>query len=280
MDQPFVSAVAPPADLALDGDVLWFVFREGEVLVVGQEAMAIPCARDLTGGDAAVDCCHYLGALGGRPCYAVQMPVGFEPPAGMRFSGLRPLFGAVPDDLFVLAGRAAQIVAWDRDHQFCGRCGGPTEDHPRERAKRCPACGMLQFPRLSPAVITLVEREGEVLLARGPHFAPGMYSVLAGFVEPGESLEEAVAREIDEEVGIAVDEVRYFGSQPWPFPHSLMIGFMARYASGEILMDEREIADAGWFTPHNLPGLPGRISIARRLIDTYLAKHGVVIDDR
>ncbi|MGH2535287.1 MAG: NAD(+) diphosphatase [Thermomicrobiales bacterium] len=279
MHHAFVPATAPPADVALDGDVLWFAFREGEVLVVDGEAVAIPCATDLTAAGSTVDCCHYLGALGGRHCYAVHLPAAFEPPPGMRLSGLRPLFGAVPDELFGLAGRAAQIVAWDRDHRFCGRCGGPTDDHPRERAKRCPACGLLQFPRLSPAVITLVERDGNVLLARGPHFAPGMYSALAGFVEPGESLEEAVAREIDEEVGISVADIRYVGSQPWPFPHSLMIGFTAVYAGGEIRMDEREIVDAGWFTPDTLPGLPGTISIARRLIDAYLAKHGALSGD-
>lgn len=280
MHHPFVSAVVPPVDRLFPGEEWWFAFRGDEVLVVEGETLGLPCARDLNGADAGAGCCHYLGALAGKHCFALRVPAEFDPPEGMRFSGLRPLFGALPDDLFVLAGRAAQIVAWDRDHRFCGRCGAPTEDHPRERAKRCPACGMLQFPRLSPAVITLVEREGEVLLARSPHFAPGMYSVLAGFVEPGESLEEAVAREIDEEVGIAVQDVRYFGSQPWPFPHSLMIGFTAMYAGGEIRMDEREIADAGWFTPENLPGLPGKISISRRLIDAYLAKQGVVLDDR
>ena len=143
---------------------------------------------------------------------------------------------------------------------------------------RCPACGLLSFPRLSPAVITLVERGDEVLLARGVNFPAAFYSTLAGFVEPGESLEEAVEREIFEEVGVRVKDVTYFGSQPWPFPHSLMIGFLAQYESGEIHIDKREIAAAAWFTAGNMPKMPGKISIARRLIDSYLAKHGVELE--
>ena len=111
-------------------------------------------------------------------------------------------------------------------------------------------------------------------MARSRHFAPGMYSVLAGFVEPGESLDEAVVREVKEEVGITVKDIRYFGSQSWPFPHSFMIGFTAIYAGGEILIDDTEIEDAGWFTADNLPPLPGKISIARKLIDWFIAKHG------
>ncbi len=144
--------------------------------------------------------------------------------------------------------------------------------HPTERAKECPQCGLLAFPRLSPAVIVLVQRQGELLLARPYHFTPGMYSVIAGFVEPGETLEEAVVREVREEVGIAIKDIRYFRSQPWPFPHSLMIGFTATYAGGEISLDDTEIEDAGWFRPDNLPTLPGKISIARTLIDWFLAK--------
>jgi NAD+ diphosphatase len=149
---------------------------------------------------------------------------------------------------------------------------------PGERAKRCPACGLLSFPRLSPAIIVLVERDDRVLLARGVNFPEGMYSTLAGFVEPGESLEEAVHREIGEEVGVALTDLRYFGSQPWPFPHSLMIGFTARYAGGEIVLDDREIADAAWFTADRMPRVPQKLSIARRLIDSYVAKHRPPLD--
>jgi NAD+ diphosphatase len=142
-----------------------------------------------------------------------------------------------------------------------------------ERAKKCPNCGLLHFPRLAPAIIVAIERGDRLLMARSRRFTTGMYSVLAGFVEPGESLEETVAREVKEEVGISLKDIKYFGSQPWPFPHSLMIGFTATYASGEIVMDDSEIEDAGWFTVDSLPPLPGKISIARKLIDGFIEKH-------
>ena len=190
----------------------------------------------------------------------------------MVFRGLRSLFGLLDEPSFQVAGRAIQIVDWDRDHQFCGRCGARTEDQAGERSKKCPRCGLAAYPRLSPAVIVLVERGGELLLARSPHFPPGMYSTLAGFVDPGETLEQTVAREIREEVGVEVDNVRYFGSQPWPFPSSLMIGFRADHAGGEIAIDDEEIEDAGWFRAGELPRVPPRISIARALIEAFLAE--------
>jgi NAD+ diphosphatase len=185
--------------------------------------------------------------------------------------GLRALYGRLPDAHFSIAGRAVQILLWDQTHRFCGRCGQPTVNAPAERAKLCPNCGLLSFPRLSPAVIMLVQRGDELLLARNKAFAGGFFSVLAGFVEPGESLEEAVAREVREEVGLELTDIRYFGSQPWPFPHSLMIGFTATYAAGEIRLQADEIAEAAWFSRQGeLPLLPGKLSIARRLIDSFL----------
>jgi NAD+ diphosphatase len=211
-----------------------------------------------------------LQDLGGA--WAVGLPDDAEPPEGMTFQGLRRLYGPLDEEVWKLAGRAVQIVEWDRDHRYCGRCGAETERKPGELARVCPRCGLQQFPRISPAVIVRIERGDELLLARSPHFAPGVYSTLAGFVEPGESLEDTVVREIREEVGVEVTNVRYFGSQPWPFPHSLMIGFVADWASGEIRPQEGEIEDAGWFTVDNLPGLPSRFSIARSLLEDFVEK--------
>jgi NAD+ diphosphatase len=209
---------------------------------------------------------HFLGALDGLPCVAVEEDSDAEP----GFVDLRQLWGQVEERVWAIAGRAVQIVAWDRAHQFCGRCGQPTEPMAEERARRCPQCGLVVYPRLAPAVIVLVERaDGKALLARNARFPGGMYSCLAGFVEPGETLEDTVHREIREEVGIEVRDLRYFGSQPWPFPHSLMIGFFAQFDSGEVSPDGDEIADAGWFSPLDLPALPGEISIARALIETW-----------
>lgn len=283
MDRRFVSAVTFPQG---DGSepAWWFIFRGSEILTVepghGQATLlpVLPLASDLSEWGLEAIRRHYLGRLEGRPCMAAEIRPDAEPAPGFARCGLRSLYGRVSDDLFTVAGRAAQIIEWDRTHQFCGRCGAATELAPGERAKRCPRCGHLSFPRLSPAIIVLVEREAEVLLARSPHFAEGMYSTLAGFVEPGESLEEAVHREIFEEVGICVTDLQYFGSQPWPFPHSLMIGFTARYAGGEITIDTQEIEDARWFSAYDLPRVPQKLSIARRLIDAFVAKYREPLD--
>jgi NAD+ diphosphatase len=209
----------------------------------------------------------YLGRLGSVGCWAAELPAGAPAPAGLAWEGLRPLFSVLDDDHFALAGRALQLLQWDRDHQFCGRCGTPTEPKREERSRLCPACKLSAYPRVAPAVMALVHRGKEILLARSPHFPAGMYSALAGFVEPGESLEQCVAREVAEEVGVRVRSSRYFASQSWPFPHSLMIAFVCEWASGEIKPQAGEIEEANWFDLLHLPKLPSKISIARRLID-------------
>jgi NAD+ diphosphatase len=188
----------------------------------------------------------------------------------MSWEGLRTLFTVLDDAHFALAGRALQLIDWDRTHQFCGRCGTRTEAHPQERVRVCPACKLSAYPRVAPAVMALVKRENQILLGRSPHFPPGMYSALAGFVEPGESLEQCIAREVLEEVGVRISNPRYFASQSWPFPHSLMIAFVCEWVSGEIKPQESEIEDAKWFEVLQLPKLPSKISIARKLIDAVV----------
>lgn len=239
----------------------------------GDGRVAITSDADLDALGVSLERGHYLGRLDAVDCWTVDLDETFEPMSNWILEGLRPLHGRLDDDHFAIAGRAVQILLWDRTHRFCGRCGHATVHAPDERAHVCPECGLLNFPRLSPAVIMLVSRgEDEFLLARNKGFVNGFFSVLAGFVEPGESLEEAVAREVHEEVGLDLTDIRYFGSQPWPFPNSLMIGFTARYAGGEIRLQEDEIAEAAWFNRHGeLPRLPGQLSIARRLIDAFLA---------
>lgn len=229
-------------------------------------------ARFATFAEAGVEgASHYLGALDGVHCWSVVVEEEIEPLPGTAFLPLRPLHALVEESLFPLAGRAVQIAEWHETHRFCGRCGTPTVDAPGERAKSCPGCGHASYPRVAPAVIVRVTKGDRVLLAHGTRFPEPIYSVLAGFVDPGESLEECVAREIREEVGIEVRDVRYWASQPWPFPHSLMLGFTAEHASGEIVIDPDEIVDAQWFPRDALPRIPGGISIARRLLDDWLA---------
>jgi len=209
----------------------------------------------------------YLGRLGDAHLYAAEAATAAEPPQGMAWQGLRTLFSVLEDAHFALAGRAVQLVDWDRNHRFCGRCGAETEVKVEERGRVCPACRLTFYPKIAPAVMALVRRGSELLLGRSPHFPPGMYSALAGFVEPGETLEQCIAREVLEEVGVSVSNVRYFASQPWPFPNSLMIAFFCDYAGGDIRPQETEIEAAGWFDVFQLPKLPSKISIARRLID-------------
>jgi NAD+ diphosphatase len=282
MSDAFVPLVRLPEDSDVAGAVAgagpeaggrpahWFVVRNGEVLLTDDGEFPLGTAIDV--GVAGAGEPVLLGLLAGVPALAVGVEPGTEPRHGMEFHELRALSASLPERRWVLAGRAVQIVEWTRTHRFCGRCATPTEPSPGERAKRCPACGLLAFPRLAPAVITLVERGDEILLANGRAFGVPMYSCLAGFVEPGETLEEAVRREVAEEVGVELADVRYFASQPWPFPHSLMIGFTATWAANEIEIDPEEIVAAGWFRADAMPLIPPGLSIARWLIDDWLRR--------
>jgi NAD+ diphosphatase len=265
----FVGALVQPDEPT--ETIVSFGVRAGELLVVEDSHSPIPTGQLVELG-LEVETRHYLGRLDGIDCFAVEVPDDAPAPNGMTFSALRPLWSVMTEDEFALAGRAVQIVEWYRTHRFCGRCGTPTEPAEGERAMRCRACDLLAFPRVSPAMIVRITRGEEILLAHGARFPGVMYSVLAGFVEPGESLEECVHREVREEVGIEVANVRYFGSQPWPFPHSLMVGFTAEYAGGELQPDPEEIKDVGWFRADELPPVPPGISIARKLIDDWLAR--------
>lgn len=251
----------------------WFAFRQNELLVSATNAsLAVPFIEGVDQLNIPIIRRQFLGFLNERPCFSAELDDHAEPPEGMAFQGLRALFRHLDEDVFGMAGRAIQIVHWDRTHRFCGQCGTPLENSKEKYSKECPQCGLASFPRISPAVIMLVSRGDKLLLARSPRFRENMYSVLAGFVEPGETLEETVEREVFEESGIRVKNIRYFGSQPWPFPHSLMIGFTAEYASGEIAIDGEEIIDAGWYSVDNLPQIPDKISIARKLIDWFIAQ--------
>ena len=255
-----------------DDAVLWFAFRDGELLV-NKGGASVPLANSLEDLDLVSSFEREVGSLDGRRCFAADIDPDMRAPEGYVFRDLRGLWDS-DEDFFRVAGRARQVVEWDRTNRFCGRCAAPTVDMEDEMAKRCPRCGMLYYPRLSPAAIMLVRRGDELLLARSPHFPPGMYSALAGFVEAGESIEDTIRREVREEVGVEVGEVRYFGSQPWPFPNSLMIGFIAEYAGGELKIGEpEEIEDARWYRLDDLPKLPPKVSIARAMIDAFIARH-------
>ncbi|MDF5727627.1 MAG: NAD(+) diphosphatase [Rhizonema sp. PD38] len=268
----FIPGIKPPYERSQPA--WWFAFMGNKLLVecVGILTHQIPLAMELAEIGVKPVRTQFLGTLDNQECYCAELPKDTIAPAGMTFNGLRELFGSLEEDFFSLSGLAFQISEWDRTHQYCGHCATQTTQLPDQRAKRCLNCGLVNYPRLSPAVIVLVTRNEDLLLARSHRFPKSLYSVIAGFVEPGESLEETVIRETYEETGISVKDIRYFGSQPWPFPNSLMIGFTATYADGEILIDSQELADAAWFNKHNLPQIPPKLSIARKLIDWFISQ--------
>lgn len=271
-------------DASRRGGGAWHLAFVGErlLLVDDERGPRVPRGDELAAAlqaepESLMDAEVTLPEVEGWPCYAYGLPGDAAPPPGFTLLGLRALHPYVSEELFQAVGAAYQKVFWLRTHGFCSRCGSPTRRHERHQALECTTCGHLHFPRLAPAVIVLVQRGHEMLLARSPHFPEGMYSTLAGFVEPGESLEDTVHREIREEVAVEVTDLRYFGSQPWPFPHSLMVGFVADWASGEPRPDRDEIEDARWFSAERLPPrLPSALSIARRLVDDFLRRRGAV----
>ena len=261
--------IAPPNE---SPEALWFVYHRHRLLITtGTNGYRVPRFRELEKFEPLLIHKQFLGSLNDIPCYAAELPSDDPVTGQFELKGLRELFfGQIEEELVWIAGQANQLVDWNRTHQFCGQCGRPTEDGQDERAKVCPRCQLINYPRVSPAVIVAVTREDKILLANNVRFKSKYYSVLAGFVEPGENLEECVVREIKEEVGISIKNIRYFASQPWPFPNSLMVAFLADYAGGEIKTDKTEINHAGWFTADNLPNIPPRITIARQLIDWFL----------
>lgn len=258
-----------PAEDADHGDSWMFVSIDGQIACISEQGVPRPISGDeLRWLDVEVHARHYLGRFRGRPCFALE--ASGRLPEGYALTGLRAWLGRVEPAVFYIAGRARQVVDWHATHRFCGRCGTATEDHPEDRAKICPGCGLVNYPRLSPSIIVLVVRGDEMLLARNANWPANMYSTLAGFVEPGESIEQTVHREVEEEVGLKVRNLRYLGSQSWPFPNSLMLGFHAEYASGDIVCQEGEIADARWFRYDDLPNVPPGTAISRWLIDDFI----------
>jgi NAD+ diphosphatase len=264
----FESGGEPPVDIER---AHYFVLHRGSVLIPpGSGGAWRPVTHDeFRWLDVEIRSRHYLGRLHDAHCFAVEA-AWERPPEGYGAVELRALLGRVEAPMFYLAGRARQVVEWHQQHRFCGRCGTEMQAHAVDRAKECPECGLVSYPRLSPSIIVLVRRGEQCLLARNAAWRGAMFSTLAGFVEPGESIEQTVHREIREEVGIEVCNLRYLGSQSWPFPNSLMLGFHADYASGEIHCKDGEIAEARFFHYTQLPDVPGRTAISRWLIDAFV----------
>ncbi len=264
----FTLATRPPPHTA-DTPAYWLLFQAQQLLVDDQALPRIPLWT-APPAEITLHTTHYLGTWQGTPCYTAALEASTIAPQGTQFQPLRSLMKIWPEAPFTLAGRASQILLWERNHRFCGHCGTPLQADANERVRRCPGCQLDHYPRITPAVIMRITRGSDILLSRSPHFPPGMRSVQAGFVEAGESLEEAVQREIQEEVGLEICNIRYFGSQPWPFPQSLMLAFTAEYASGDLRVNLDELEAADWYSPKQLPPLPPQRSIAYGMIKQWV----------
>ncbi len=273
----FTPLWVPPPEAPTSGSY-WFVFHAGKLLVAnGHDGLEIPRLRDGASLPVPTADAHCVGILNGSLCWAASIAgEPFELPNGFIIEGLRNLFGRIVEPMLAVAGRALQVVEFHRTHRYCGVCASPTASDDEQRARRCVKCGAVVYPRISPAMMVLIKRDTsvgrELLLARGARFPGAFYSALAGFVEPSESIEDCVRRETCEEVGVKVRNLCYYGSQSWPFPHSLMIAFVADYDSGEIVCQPGEIVDAQWFALDRLPALPLPISIARCMINHVIAE--------
>lgn len=244
----------------------WYIFSK-DLLLIKAEDNSLPerppflLQEDL-----------YMGMHHNRHLYVGEITDPQLPHEGWIWRDLRTLYDIVPRYTSAIAGRALQLIDWSRTNKYCGCCGSPTFHRSHERCKECPSCHHLSYPKLAPAILALIKKENQILLARSPHFPNQMYSALAGYVDPGETLEQCVTREVFEEVGLKVNNIHYFGSQPWPFSKSLMIAFCCDWEEGEITIDPVEIEAAAWFNKTKLPTLPPPLSISRMLIEDTLGK--------
>ncbi|MGH4139966.1 NAD(+) diphosphatase [Clostridium sp.] len=260
---PAVAAILPESK-----EDMYFLFCKDELLVKSVDNKAIiPAIKDLK--NLELNNIQYFGSINGKNCFCGELSKEAIIPNNMYFSKFKALTHHLSDEMFWIGGRAIQIVNFNNDHKYCGRCGTFAVNLSEERAKKCPKCGLVNYPRISPAIIVAVVREGKLLLAHNTQSAVDLYSVVAGFVEVGETFEDCVVREVREETGITVKNIKYFGNQPWPFPNSLMIGFTAEYASGEIQVDGKEIEHADWYSSTKMPVTPDSISIAKKLINWF-----------
>ena len=242
-------------------DALYILLHRNQVLVEKDQSYLIPFTHFQPNSKMSAIYCGQWQNQDVFVCRFDSLPKGFEA------VDLRELLFQQDQDHYLILSRAHQLSTWDRDHQFCGRCGtGMPEKFATEHTKICPKCNLRHYPRISPCVIISIRKGDHILLARGPQAAKGKYSNIAGFVEAGETLEHAVAREIREEVGIEVTNIRYTESQPWSFPHQLMVGFFADYESGDITPAPGEIEEANWYHIDDLPNIPNPVTISGQLI--------------
>lgn len=253
---------------------LYFTFFKGSLLVKKEEnTLVIPIFNEIKELELQFENEFFLGEIREKSCFAIEVHSEFKLPENFKLISLHDIGPLIDEELFLIAGRANQILNWDKTHRFCGKCGSETENKKDEMAKICPSCNHVMYPVICPAIIVGITKGAEILLAHNKGFKNNMYSLIAGFVEAGEDLKSTVKREVFEEVGIKVKNIEYYKSAPWSFPNSLMIGFFAEYESGEIKVDGNEIVDAKWFTKDNFPNIPKKFTLARNIIDEFIHRN-------
>ncbi|TDT61317.1 NAD(+) diphosphatase [Fonticella tunisiensis] len=261
-------------DLNKNSEDMWFILNGDKILVkIIDSKVVFPNYEDVCKLNIEYTESEYIGTFDSIKCFAADASGGNAEYGKFVFKEPRFLLSILDQQTFSVCSRAMQIINWDRTHKYCGRCGSLNERKSDERAKICPNCGFTTYPSISPAIIVAIVKDDQILLAHNRNFSSNMYSVIAGFLEYGEVFEDCVRREVAEEVGIRVKNIKYFGSQPWPFPNSFMVAFTAEYDGGEIEVDGVEISDAGWYRADELPCIPAKGSAARKLIDWFVENY-------
>lgn len=253
-------------------DIYWFVFCKDELLLerTEEDHYTIPLQQDCPVKLQPWNAIHNITPTSDSiQCKTVRIDAPITEDQRYRMCGLRASFNYIPHELYIKAGKCAEILYWDQNTKFCGVCGGPMKLH-TDISKRCENCGKEVWPQLATAVIVLIHRDDKVLLVHANNFHGNFFGLVAGFVETGETLEECVQREVREETNLHIRNIKYFASQPWPYPCGLMVGFNADYESGEITLQRSELGAGGWYTRQNLPEIPGKMSMARMLLDNWL----------
>lgn len=250
--------------------ICWFIIQNQELVVLNHDN-SFPNHQDISPLSPYFVRDFSLGHVKGIDYFCAEINDNITIQDAFQTVPLKQALSLIYPDQYGMGVKAYAVMLWDKNNQFCGRCATPTIHQKPQFERLCPTCQFSFFPRISPSIIVLIHRGNEVVMARSPHFAPGIYGLIAGFVEIGETIEETIHREVKEEIGLTVKNITYFGSQPWPFPDTLMLAFIAEYDSGELVIDNDEIDDAGWYRYDNLPGRPSSsFSIASNLLDYFI----------
>lgn len=251
---------------------LWFIYTNNNLLIMSDiDGLQIPTFEKVENFHHQLTRTYNIGTFNNISCYCGEIPSNITIPSNFTSMPLNEVANIFNNNIFSICGKAYQILYWDQTHQFCGRCGCKTNNLGKEFAKLCPNCNFISYPRISPAIIVGITKGNKILLAHNKNFPNDIHSTIAGFLDPNETLDDCIKREVYEEVGIQIKNIKYFNSQPWPYPNSIMIGFTAEYESGEILVDGEEITHADWYDKDNLPALPNETTIARQIINKLLS---------